>query len=48
MNCPECKTLMVEDTAVFGEWGDLIEVVFKCPQCGVVFFGSLYKKEDEH
>lgn len=47
MNCPDCKTKMVEDILDLTKDVDLIEVIWECPKCRTVFFGTLYRDLDQ-
>ena len=48
MNCPDCKTVkMTVDFVDFPKDRSFFEVVFKCPKCGVTFFGTMYRDVDQ-
>ena len=48
MNCPDCKEPeqeMEEDLLDMNKARDVFEVVYNCPACGTVVFGTLYRSE---
>ena len=43
MNCLDCESTMNIECIDYPPEKDSFEVVFKCPECGAAFFGTLYR-----